>query len=366
MDRIRITDENVDELVEKYGEEWWTMREILASFAKLQRQYFTDWGKDGTVRFMETGAVARNKPRYLYNVGDVIVARHRMRECKPFLNKIGTDGIRLFRCNECEEWKPHDQFHANTSGGRGSGMHTKCKVCHKAATDRWRENNPIEIIKTRERSRRRRRENTARARAVSEWERSQFVDPQIIVDFLDKHYPGVSSRLLSERCGEHDDFIRKVRKQAENGKRIMFATADTILGNLGGENLLAEIVAEMEKERPRWHPKWDYCQLCMRTSVAHEAKGYCYTCYNRRDDPTYVPIMEGQWARRHTCCLDCGTTKRRHYGLGLCTRCWQRRHRRSRKVGSGHGNDGLVQAGSQATDDGGGRGHDLGRVACQP
>lgn len=30
------------------------------------------------------------------------------------------------------------------------------------------------------------------------------------------------------------------------------------------------------------------------------------------------------WSRDYPKCTDCGTTKRRHMGRGLCQRCWNR------------------------------------------
>jgi hypothetical protein len=35
------------------------------------------------------------------------------------------------------------------------------------------------------------------------------------------------------------------------------------------------------------------------------------------------------WAHAHAACTECGTTKRRHYGRGLCTACYFRRRRRA-------------------------------------
>ncbi len=32
------------------------------------------------------------------------------------------------------------------------------------------------------------------------------------------------------------------------------------------------------------------------------------------------------WSRQHAACIECKTIERRHYGKGLCTRCYHRRH----------------------------------------
>jgi len=34
-----------------------------------------------------------------------------------------------------------------------------------------------------------------------------------------------------------------------------------------------------------------------------------------------------QWARKHKCCVDCGTTEKRHLSRGLCTICYQRKYK---------------------------------------
>ncbi len=365
MERIRITDENVDELIEQFRDEWWTGKQILATFAKIQRHYLVDWSKDGRLHRIPIEPRPQRGARFLFSVEDAILARHRMRECKPFLNKIGPDGVRLFRCNKCEAWKEVDGFHANMSQGRGPGMHTHCKVCHARLNAEHRKNNIAETMKGRERARLRRRTTVARAKAVQEWEGVKEIDARIVVDFLERAYPDEPDTLLSDRCGSHPDLIRKVRKQAKLGRKIKFSTADTVLVALGGDVVLRQIIAEMERDRPAWHPAHPYCSRCMRTSVAHEAAGMCQTCYPRRDDLTYVPIMDGQWARRHMQCGGCGTTDRRHYGHGLCRRCWNRRQRLAAKVGSGHEPESLC-SNAEAPDDRIGGRDDLRRVASNP
>jgi hypothetical protein len=56
---------------------------------------------------------------------------------------------------------------------------------------------------------------------------------------------------------------------------------------------------------------------------------------NALDNLEAMPIPEhirlhstnAHWSRKHLCCLRCGTTERRHYALGFCKRCYQRRRR---------------------------------------
>ena len=37
-------------------------------------------------------------------------------------------------------------------------------------------------------------------------------------------------------------------------------------------------------------------------------------------------LLRGSWALKHPCCVECGTTERRHFGRGKCTRCYGRAH----------------------------------------
>lgn len=36
----------------------------------------------------------------------------------------------------------------------------------------------------------------------------------------------------------------------------------------------------------------------------------------------------GRWTQAHDCCVECGTTERKHFGKGLCMRCYCRRRDR--------------------------------------
>jgi hypothetical protein len=43
------------------------------------------------------------------------------------------------------------------------------------------------------------------------------------------------------------------------------------------------------------------------------------------------PRLKGRWSYKHEACISCGTTERRHYGHGLCVRCYMRRSYHIRK-----------------------------------
>lgn len=38
------------------------------------------------------------------------------------------------------------------------------------------------------------------------------------------------------------------------------------------------------------------------------------------------------WSKEYSCCTECGTTERKHYGKGLCYRCYNRRKRKENPV----------------------------------
>lgn len=48
-----------------------------------------------------------------------------------------------------------------------------------------------------------------------------------------------------------------------------------------------------------------------------------------RIDPAKLRLPEGQWARKHSCCVLCGETKSAHRSKGRCARCHERERRAS-------------------------------------
>jgi len=41
----------------------------------------------------------------------------------------------------------------------------------------------------------------------------------------------------------------------------------------------------------------------------------------------------GYWSKTHECCVECGTTDRKHHGHGLCINCAARARRRNKETG---------------------------------
>jgi superfamily II DNA or RNA helicase len=41
----------------------------------------------------------------------------------------------------------------------------------------------------------------------------------------------------------------------------------------------------------------------------------------------HATLPDGQWSRHHPCCIDCGTTERKHVTGGRCKACDSRRRR---------------------------------------
>jgi len=50
--------------------------------------------------------------------------------------------------------------------------------------------------------------------------------------------------------------------------------------------------------------------------------------HNGRGEWPFIRKPSGRWSLKHERCVECGTTKRRHYGHGLCVNCYfRRRHK---------------------------------------
>ena len=53
------------------------------------------------------------------------------------------------------------------------------------------------------------------------------------------------------------------------------------------------------------------------------------------------------WSKQHACCVDCGTSERRHQAHGLCTRCYNRydyhQHLQERRASNRHTNQAFCQ-----------------------
>lgn len=376
MDRICITPENVDELVEKYAEEYWPAKDIASTFASMGVNMIVDWSRAGEVRYysIPKGERQHRQPWNRYSVSDCIVARSRHRKLRPFQRRV-VNGIPIFRCNRCEEWKGEDDFYKDRKreAQGNQALLPYCKRCHNKAGQQRRDENPEVKLKERVKFQRRYEALKERRIAAKRWKAPTRIETTRILALIDARFPlpddvkrGSYDRLLSEQAGMNEDAIRAMRRN----EMTKLSTVDALLTGLHMTVELAELNEEIEKDRPRWHPDHPYCRTCHRDDKTYMAKGLCSTCYRHRDDPDYRPVTGTKWSLRYACCIECRRTDRRHAARGLCGACWQRKRKAQQleAVGSGHGNDRLVQQEAEAPDgeatDGGRSGRDdLGRVA---
>lgn len=374
-DRIQITDENVDALVEQYADVWMTAVEIERTFDGLKRSTIQPWSRAGDIRSREILPRPKHSAWFEYNVADCIVARHKRRRCKPFLRRRKDDGRMEFRCNVCTKWKDEDEFYDNYRKDRDNhGKLTYCKQCHNDRMSKVRAENP----EVRERERLRFREKYARQRehmrAAQEWRATAEIDAQKIIDIIDAQFPDDTDRLIAERAGVHTDMVRQIRRRARQGKQSKITSAEKLLIGLDLKSEATRLIDEAWGEQPKWHKDWPYCQKCLRINVTYMAAGLCSTCYRQRNNPDYIPPVETSWSMRYPYCQRCETTERRHVARGLCGKCWQIMRKRGelkpatsgrgahvrKKVGSGHGIPRSAQE-QQATTTGGSRRDDQGR-----
>ena len=322
------------------------------------------WWKDGIVSRKPFPKITKHSPRWVYNYDQVVERGRTRRKLKPM--KIGMrDGVKVYRCAVCEKFKPRDCFYEDKRN-KLTGILSRCVECYKLYHKENYDPKDPRYVKKVQQSVAIQKQATANARAASAWKYPAEIDAIIVAWFVRRKYPDHNAAQLSHICSFPERQIRAMFEYAQTGRRVKLATATEILIGLDLGDDLDALHRGMERNRPRWHHRYDYCQLCFRTTVRHIARGLCGTCYDHRDDPTYIPVPENRWSITEPRCVVCKSTKYRHQAFGKCTSCYRKewRAKRRSRVGSGHGNDGQVQeAAEQATDHQLGGRCDLGRVA---
>lgn len=341
MEKVEVTPDNIDELVETYADVYLSYSSIMEKFG-IHRNNLSRWVMNGEIRQLDTKKLGPRGTWKLCNVADALIARSRKRKQNPFL-RVNVNGIELFRCNGCLWWTGRGGYYENPSPRSAEhGLLTKCKLCYNEYGRRQSKDERACELKRQARNNRVRRFEEA-AKANREYVPVTEVSATIFVWYLDTYSRG-SAESVEKDTGIPARTIRRIRKAAENGKKVEVATIDRLLSGLGRNDLSAKFLMGLDRSRPPWHHKWPYCQRCYRTTRVHMAKGLCATCYRHRDDPSYLPMSDnGGWSQRYACCVICERTDSRHAAHGECHRCMQRERMRKRRnaereVGSGHGN----------------------------
>ena len=301
------------------------------------------WWKDGHVERIQNPNYTKHAPRWLYHREQAKARGRIRRKLKPMKIKM-RDGVMVYRCSVCEKYKPKDEFYKDKRN-KAHGIHSRCISCFK---DYHRENyDPKDprYIKKVQQGVAIQKQATKNARAASKWSYPKEIDAIIVAWFVARSYPNHTATQLEDLCGVPDRQIRAVLDNAKKGRRVTLSLAERILVGLDLEHQYDALLRGMERDRPRWHHRYDYCQRCLRTTVRHIARGLCGTCYDHRNDPDYVPIPESRWSLHAPSCVVCRRTKYRHQAFGKCTSCYRKewRAKRRARVGSEHGNDGQVQ-----------------------
>lgn len=79
-----------------------------------------------------------------------------------------------------------------------------------------------------------------------------------------------------------------------------------------------------------WAKKYDRCVVCEGTDRKHYGHGMCARCYN---NAKYVPVEREVWSRKHKKCTVCGTTEKQHASHGRCVNCAAAYQRVQNKAG---------------------------------
>lgn len=74
----------------------------------------------------------------------------------------------------------------------------------------------------------------------------------------------------------------------------------------------------------KWSEKYDSCRSCGTTERKHKGLGLCKPCHSReRFQKTYVKKANYfEWSHDYEKCVGCGTTKIPHKKQGCCNDCW--------------------------------------------
>lgn len=362
-DRIRITPENYQQLIDEidsgFWPEWMTATEISSTF-HITRSQVNVWGQRGWIESKGTGKFFGCREQLVYNLIDLMHERVKRRSLKERAISERPDGLYV-ECVDCKKLK-HAERDYYQNDNTGLGISTRCRVCHLARGKKWeqanREKGRIKRLKAS-------RKSAARARAASAWEPPKLYPAQPVVDVVVERFGDTPVTEIERAAGVPSDGYRSIWRAAQKGNDVRVTSIERLLNGLDLTDEWARISAELEEGRPAWHPKHPYCVRCYRVSVPHHAKGLCRTCHRNRNVPGWMPVMETDWSLRHPHCVECKGTDSRHHAHGVCDRCLQRRLNRERraaeraaKVGSGHGNDGSAHRQEEAPPDcSGGREH---------
>lgn len=307
-----------DEIIEKYSDEWMTASEINKLIGVGKSTIFT-WSCRNLIRSMPIEGVPKNHTRMKYHVGDCIAKRQNRQTPKPFKRRV-VNGITIYRCTKCEQWKQVDGFYGDKHSVHG--IHTRCKQCYRAMRNakgrtaeqkkRYNENEKAQMRRWRE-----------MAREATDWNANPVIDAQMVVDLIERVRPHMNDTDICVEARVHIETVRAIRRQASKGRPVNLSTVDKLFTGLQELPAQQELYEYIDKHRPRWHDDHDYCRLCFRTSVAHAARGYCQTCYRNRTNENYKPMVENRWAQRHGCCVRCKQTTSKHAARGLCNACYQ-------------------------------------------
>lgn len=308
-----------DEIIEMYADSYLPVGKI-AELIDVDRNTIMRWHKRDLVRMEQLDEIKKGKPYKYYHFGDCVVARAAHKKPRPFKNcKI--DGVTHYQCNTCDEWKTKEEYYTDKRN-KVYGILCICKSCHNKRS-REREKSPEAQLSWRRRSDRRKKKRAADAKAATAWSENPTISASVVIEAIDEARPNNTDYEISNEAGVHTDTVRMIRRRAERGGTIFLSTVDSIFTNLNEPDLFVRITQHLDDERPRWHEKYDYCQMCLRTKIPYAAKGFCTTCYPHRNNENYVPMVDSSWSLRYAHCKQCYSTSSRHAAHGLCNCCYQ-------------------------------------------
>lgn len=68
-----------------------------------------------------------------------------------------------------------------------------------------------------------------------------------------------------------------------------------------------------------------HCKQCNKLMQQATRSGYCAKCFGKLERERKAK----KWSLKNDCCIECGQTRYKHIGRGLCTSCYHRKKRKN-------------------------------------
>lgn len=243
-----------------------------------------------------------------------------------FQKRKTVEGIELFTCNTCDEFKTRNNF---VKTNKGFGITSECYACKYqkkmiAGKDKYLAERRIGNKK----------KQNIMVQAQKDFDKFASIKKRSItisknvVDLIILDVRKFDATKIGNKIGVHSNIVSKICTGQK--KTVSIKTADMILDEYPDIEIRKELyphVSDFIPEGHSWSLKHKCCESCGRIDSAHASKGKCVSCYTRTKRGLKARVEKNQWSLYWTCCHVCGSKERDHKSRGLCTMCFYRKKR---------------------------------------